>query len=347
MHQIISAGRKQTEHGARQAHLAPRDYGEERNALALDSEAMLSKSWFELGWDFASFNLALPPRASRDMQQGWKEGTRRTSHRVPTKHELKWLRLRFGALERNKAVDPSVTPALLEAITPAVCPVLTIPLTCGTGSELDWSVDRVFNGAAYSAANICIMSVKANRSKGSLDIHAVCERAAAAARGRTAGALSAKEWARLASIMVGPHWVATGEMRGLPQSTIIPIGLSVVGLQVLQQQILSEVLRRGGEGILGRLRDVGSATARKELHRLVQAIRHKASRNRWVFDVWLESGVFTRLLDWLALLSAEDRASVTKIMLQRLSGYQCVEAQDDLHYRWALDTGGYRADTRH
>lgn len=94
-----------------------------------------------------------------------------------------------------------VKPDLPRQIDVTHCPVLRVRLTHGTLQESDWSVDRLYNDGAYAASNLAVMSVRANRAKGTLSFDEVHARAK---QGRDGGGLSCLEWQGMASLMLGP-----------------------------------------------------------------------------------------------------------------------------------------------
>lgn len=311
------------------------------------AEVDVSRRAFELGWDFAGYaGLQLPEDAGAEMHQGWKEGRRRLKPVHADRYVRKWLSLRHNALRRGRVVDSSVTPELLRQIEPAMCPIVLEPMTVATGGDMDWSVDRVINQGAYALANVAIISVRANRAKGSLDMNGVLDITCRlfGTDERHLG-LGWREWARLAAVMTGPHRLATGEMLVLPQCTQTPPGLAINPPQVLQSAIATEALGLSKHHVLARIRETGGAAAHRPLHRLVQAIRHKGIRNRWAFDVWLEPGVFDRFLEWFEKvemrLPALYRAVVENDGLRR-----SWINPDKVRSAWSLDTHGYAHDAR-
>ncbi|MCL4682384.1 MAG: hypothetical protein KJZ92_14080 [Rhodocyclaceae bacterium] len=310
---------------------------------AIDSVlADIDRRYFDLGWDFGSFfGIDLPEGAPREMRQGWEQGRRRLNQRVPTRFERKWLALRFNALRRNRVVDPAVTAGYIQKIMLGYCPVLGARLTCATGGEMDWSVDRVFNNGAYAPANICVMSVKANQAKGGKllpDVLATARQAQGA--NQPIDGLTAREWMRLAALMVGPHCLATGETYLLPQATYVPPDLAATPEQLLQEAILLDALGMADGHVVGRLRAHCAGKSERQLHKLVQALRRKDKRNRWTSDVWFEPGVFDRFRDWWRGLSeAQLRLMCDLALKAEFRGATSLSREEAGN--WALLTGGY------
>lgn len=139
-----------------------------------DSTFSLEKVGFELGFDIyqASADYILPSLDSTDVMAGYnaakKQGIRQ--HKGD-RYERKWLSIRARCLLKDREV--LITPHDLELaleLTRGVCPVTGETLTFSTGELSDWSVDRIDNDMPYTADNIIILSSRANRAKGDLDL---------------------------------------------------------------------------------------------------------------------------------------------------------------------------------
>jgi hypothetical protein len=310
-----------------------------------EADSILSdvgRRYFDLGWDFAGyFAIKLPPDATPEMRQGYDEGRRRLTPREPSRYDRKWLGLRCSALKRNRVVAPGVTPEFLQWINHPICPVTTNRMTCATGGDMDWSVDRVFNNGAYAEANLCIMSVKANHAKGDKLLPEVLEITANAIRTKNPiHGLTAREWMRLAAIMVGPHSVGTGQTFCLPQPTPVLPSLTTVPAQMIQEAILRHAIGKANGNAMGRMRAICTPKSERQLHKIIQAIRHKYQRNRWVFDVWLEPGVFVRFHDWYEALSADQSVSIFEHAVR--AEFKDASAITPREVgQWALMTDGY------
>jgi hypothetical protein len=160
---------------------------------------------FELGWDFAHYGLAVPEGAEAawpQLAQGVEAGRQTFGLRVfqPTRHARKWLNLRLNALNRGRVFDTEqVTPRFLQLIDTDTCPITRAALTHGTGADTDWSVDRVFNDAAYAAGNLSVMSRRANAAKGDTGFHDAVRYVRDCEGGVTEiDGLTGAEWARVA-----------------------------------------------------------------------------------------------------------------------------------------------------
>ncbi|MDK9702440.1 MAG: hypothetical protein OEL20_04820 [Sulfuritalea sp.] len=304
--------------------------------------ADISRRYFDLGWDFAGYScIKLPPDAPPAMQQGYEEGRRRLKPKEPTRFDRKWLGLRFGALRRNRVVASDVTPEFLAKITSSVCPVTTTRMTCATGGEMDWSVDRVFNNGGYADTNICIMSTKANKAKGSKLLPDVLD-LISDAKGpqESIDGLTVREWMRLAAVMVGPHSTGAGQTYCLPQSTVLLPYLTTISTQMIQETIFLHALGGASGNAVARMRASCTGASERQLHRVVQSLRRKVARNRWARDVWLEPGVFPRFRDWYSALSFEQQGVICDIAI-RAEFREATNITDREVGQWALLTNGY------
>ena len=311
--------------------------------VAIDSIVSdIARRYFDLGWDFGSFSgINLPDGAPSEMKQGWEQARQRLTQRAPTRFERKWLSLRGNALRRNRVVDPAVTPSYIEEIKTGHCPVLGTPLTCATGGDMDWSIDRVYNDGAYAPSNLCVMSAKANKAKGCKMLGDVLVMADEARRsGQAAGGLTEREWRRMAAVMVGPHVLVTNEIHLLPQATFIPRDLAITTEQLLQQAVMFDALGEASGKVIGRLRAHCHAKAERLLHKLVQALRRKDGRSPWIYDVWLEAGVFDRFREWYTSLSGYDQRLVCDLA-QKIEYKKTLTLAKHEIGGWALPTGGY------
>lgn len=134
-----------------------------------------NKVAFELGWDCAIYGIDVT-----DVPEQVIEGFRAAKAKGITtkksdKYINKYLYIRLNAIRRNRIVADHVSPDMLRRLDGGRCPITRMKFTYGTGTETDWSVDRVNNKGAYAAMNICIMSVKANAAKGSMNSQQIYE----------------------------------------------------------------------------------------------------------------------------------------------------------------------------
>ncbi|SAL18510.1 hypothetical protein AWB64_01257 [Caballeronia sordidicola] len=156
-----------------------------------------------LGWDLASYGWTPRNDAPAHVLEGHAEGKARfgPNTKVPTRFERKWLQLRQNALRRGKIVDAAITPRFIEFIDYPTCPVTLVEMTHSTGADTDWSVDRVNNDGAYADGNLIVMSVRANKAKGSKSLLDVKE---LLANWEPLPGLSFRESFRLLSLMEKP-----------------------------------------------------------------------------------------------------------------------------------------------
>lgn len=300
------------------------------------------KTYYELGWDFAAYAVGIPGDAPADMRGGWQDARARLRARPPSRAVRKWLNLRYGALRRHRMVDASVTPELIDFITPEICPVTLEALTFATHADTDWSVDRVANCGGYARSNLAIVSVRANRAKGAKDIHEVLAlgRRLMAAGGAEQG-LDGREWMRLAALMAGPSSIAEHRPFLVPQCTTLPVALAAGAAQIMQRVLLNEVLGQAPTSLLGRLREAGGQASAKRLHGFVQSMRHKAWRTAYAYDVWLEPGVFDRFVGWLHSLTAGQAQAAFSLMRRRYGCWKESVTAEEAAQAWGLETGGY------
>jgi hypothetical protein len=199
----------------------------------------VSEIAFDIGWDFARFGRFLDA-ATRDIdiRAGFAAGHEhfRVPQHLPNRYIAKWLQLRLNAFRRRRLLNPEVTPEYLKRIDCPTCPITLVSLTHAALRDSDWSVDRINNDGAYAAGNLMIMSVKANRAKGSkryLEVARLAE-----ANASTEG-LRAAEWARLACVMAGAEGSADPSSALRPLLTRIPEDSRVPLYYVFQQIVLS------------------------------------------------------------------------------------------------------------
>jgi hypothetical protein len=126
---------------------------------------------FLIGEDYARYGLAAPEHADTAFIQGYSSKQQQhTRKQTADRFVRKWLQVRFSAWKRNRYVAPEFTPEFLRTIDLLKCPVSGIEFTYGVGAETDWSVDRIDNDGGYSPRNVLLVSTRANKAKGSLNI---------------------------------------------------------------------------------------------------------------------------------------------------------------------------------
>jgi hypothetical protein len=255
--------------------------------------------------------------------------------------DRKWLQLRLGAWRRGRIVASDVTPRLLQSLDLSHCPVTRVELTHGTQCDTDWSIDRLNNGAAYAASNLAVMSVRANRAKGSLSFSEVMQRAGGDA---SVDGLEPIEWLRLASLMLGPSF-ATCQHHApeLPLCAPLPACSVRLALQQIQRLLTVESVRPSGKNRL--VREFRSACAsessQQRLRALADAVHHglKQVGDGECWDVWLQPSVMHALHRWRESLDAPGWSRAAAIA-GRLA-HSRPETTEHLRC-WHLPSAGYR-----
>lgn len=303
-----------------------------------------------LGYEMAVMGMQLGSGMPVEVSEGYAEGrySKKWTKRAPTAFERKLMRLRVSAWRRGRYVDAAVTPAFLEAIAPAYCPIKRIEMTSGTGSGTDMTVDRVFNGGAYAVGNIAFMSASANHAKGSLMPLEIVD---IARRGQCFDGLSDEEWMRLACLVcqaTPPGYQVTN----LPMFVFPPNGLLISNGYVVLQQSLTLMaagyinpkwhaeLRLCAKGkkakrALDELLRVLAMTSRHELAKA----RAEHEREFALCDSWLPPLVFDRYLTLVRELSAEETATMVAWARRANGNYKQLSSRDI--ERWGLERGGY------
>lgn len=307
------------------------------------NEFEMNEAGRALGHDIHRLSL-LTPHAS------WpavvREGFNAAAHTGQRRHRsdrfvAKWLQLRLSAWRRGRGVADDVTPALLEEIDTVRCPITRQPLTHGSLQDTDWSVDRLNNDAAYAASNLAVMSVRANRAKGSLCFHQVHARSQ---RDQASDGLQPVEWLRLAVLMMGPAFATQPHAAPvLPLCVPLPPRSVRLALQQVQRLFTVNCTRHADKNRLVRLfaQACSTDTARERVIQLGETVHDGLKRvtppdECW--DVWLQPSVLQALIRWQDAL---DKPSFSRVAA--LSG-QLSQARPETPQRlqaWRLPTRGY------
>lgn len=205
---------------------------------------------FELGWDFAHYGVTPMDDALLawpQLAQGFDAGRQTFGLRTlqPTRHARKWLSLRLNALGRGRVFDTEqVTPRYLQLIDATHCPITREALSHGTGQATDWSVDRVFNNAAYAAGNLAVVSARANLAKASHSLDGALRFAAECEGGvRDINGLDSAQWARTAVLASFVEKLDHAQAATLPMLVLPPNRLRVFNpIQALQAVVCRLVL---------------------------------------------------------------------------------------------------------
>jgi hypothetical protein len=280
-----------------------------------DREDSLSERYaFQLGEDLGLCRMEPPPQwPSHEMERGYLHGQKRVAKHADI-YLRKLLRLRVNAYARNLPFSTAITTDYLRQITVTVCPVSGGLLTQGTMTDTDWSVDRLDNGLGYVPGNICFLSARVNRLKGTADVNELlADGAANALMGgqsaliqRTQSGLYALEVLRLVSMMVAPASIA----RSLCMSEFPPLAMApgvwvtplcqIAGLHVACARSRSETRA-------ARLRSAWikciSAACWRISNRLVERIRTQLSAGVHPSDLWLDLECASLILEIMDALS--------------------------------------------
>ena len=304
----------------------------------------------ELGHDYYRFTR-LPPEHwwPTPLKEGFGAAAAQGGVRhTPDRFERKWLQLRRGAWQRQRVVATDVTVELLRQLDLTHCPITREPLTHGSGADTDWSIDRLNNDGAYAAANLAVMSTRANRAKAALSFDEVRRYANASNDGAAAVALPASQWLRLAVLMLGPSF-ATGDRHPfaptLPLCAPLPVHSVRLALQQVQRLFTLQAGRPAGKNALVRdfRRACHSELSQQHLRRLAevahQALKHLSPAEQ-CWDIWLQPALMAALVDWRQSLDGREWAEVARTAGQLAGGQRVTAASLS---PWHLATKGYRA----
>lgn len=314
------------------ADTAPTDRLVSRNGRALDP-----KVGFDLGWDIASYGLRLPVLPNDALLSGYEEASTRRAAK-PLAHDRfvrKWLQLRVNAWLRHRVVDEEVTPAFLQKIDVAVCPITRLALTAGTGEDSDWSVDRINNEGAYAVGNLAVMSSLANKAKGRKSFAQVF--AHAAADGDDAEGLTRIQWMRMAAAMVVPSHLVDARMPLIPYP-LRPLPEVPLSFDQSLQWVLVNECYGGKKTIVGRLKDACNTPARqRKFHQLIQKVRRKAEKLGQNFvDVWNSPELWAVFEEFMRTMDPKEFDRFTALMSPGKS-----PKGEELLASWRLENRGY------
>lgn len=302
------------------------------------TESELNLKAYQLGVDHARFSLRRPRAGSvpTEFLRGYDsfKGRKKSTGNWAVK---KWLALRLSALRRHFILTDDITPDFLEVIRPATCPVTLIPLTTGTGTETDCSIDRLISNGAYAKGNLVAMSAKANNAKGDLTFDEVLENASKPA---PQNGLTQKEWARLLTLMFGAEAHANGNRRTthVPLCTAIPHHIYFQPTQLLQEMLLAEAResniltkpfwREKTRQSLGNTR-LYDATNR--------ALKEELERCEYAYDAWFNMTPFEPYLRWF---SAMEPHLARYLQNWNQAHHERNRHQEKYALSWAIDTQG-------
>lgn len=273
------------------------------------------------------------PSAFRDAYRRYR-GPRDT----PGYFHRKWLSLRLSAVRRGMVLDAAVSPAFLESITPARCPVTLEPLDIQGRSSQNPSVDRLLNDGTYAPANLVVLSLRANRAKGEKTFEDIEKLVMS---GEDQGGLTAREWLRLLALMHGA-WSVAPPRNGMDETCIVPMATfpprhiftstcQVVQLLLLQQLTgphYPEFLRywllvtAAGGGFVG------------DLLALSDMIRIAAQQEpAFLPDIWQSPEIFGAYFEWYVQCRSAIREALEGL---RASNMDSVDTEG-IRSGWRLD----------
>lgn len=258
--------------------------------------------------------LPLQPGWPAAVHEGFKAAQARGRRRPdPDRHTRKWLQLRLSALARGRSVADDVTPAVIRSLDLDHCPITREPLSTGSGTPSDWSIDRLNNDGGYVAANLVVMSARANRAKSSLGFEAVLQRAASP---RPHDGLAPEAWLRMAALMLGPCFAQhPQDAPDLPLCVALPATTLRTATQQVQRLLtLSAAQAAERNRVLRGLAPAGScAASARRLALLADRLHHGLKQlppGTECWDVWLCPETMACLHAWKASLAHDDWARV-------------------------------------
>lgn len=253
----------------------------------------------------------------------------------------KWLQLRGNALRRARIVDALVTPALIEKLDVAQCPILRIALTHADHGDADWSVDRLNNDGAYVPRNLAIISTGANRAKADQDFAAVHARACGRA---PAEALAPAEWMRMAVLMLGPCFVdQPAKAPVLPLVAPLPHLTARSATQMIQYAFTVHCAVAADRNLLVKQLSRWCLDSHARIHcRQLAECMHFALKDAAVcWDAWQDPRVMHTFLQWRASVPDRSWAAMGEEAMV-LTGGQRIHR--DALASWHLRTGGHFAE---
>jgi hypothetical protein len=334
-----------------------------QTSFALDDTQLADPQvGFDIGWDHARHGLPPPPEQWLDgnpLHQGWRAGKACFGERTlgASRRVRLWLALRLHAWLCNRAFEPTeVTPHYLGQIEVGICPVTRRALV-----QAETSVDRVNNQAGYAAGNLAMLSVQANRAKGTLGWDEALRQAqrADSAEGGQLDGLDAAAWARLAVLISFVTPLPHEQAAKLPLRVLPPNRLRLLNpVQGLQALVTRELGRPDGTR---RLRELAALlpleAQRLDFHRFLSAMlprRLEAGRDAdaWTLrhaleDAWCDARVnrcwqrFALQLDAALIERLLQRCAAGALSGMHLLLHELARATEG----WALDRGGWAEAT--
>jgi hypothetical protein len=309
-----------------------------------------------LGRDYALHGLT-PPIAhlypQSPLQRGW-QAARGRAVRAPASPQVeRWLALRTYAWARGRSFeDIQLTPHHLAQLDTDHCPITRELL-----DDESRSIDRVRDDAGYAAGNLAVMSLRANRAKGSRGYPALADMAASCVAGPITriGGLTEADWERLAVLASFVTPLDHDEAARIPLRVLPPNRLRLFNpVQALQALVTRQLATPGWSARLARLEALLPTDAlRTDFNRFLLALAPRVlaaaelqepHQIRWALeDAWalpLVQKRWTRFA--LQLTPAQAESLVERAAAKKLSPVH-IQRHDDATDGWALATRGYAA----
>ncbi len=294
-----------------------------------------------LGWVLAYYGWDPREDAPVDVIEGHTAGNAHfgSKRKHPTRFERKWLQLRQNALRRGRVVHEAVTPEYIEFIDYPTCPVTLVELTHGTGKDTDWSVDRVNNDGAYADGNLIVMSVRANKHKGSKSLADITD---LVAEGKSLPGLSDIETVRLRCLMEGPCGIEDEWERRNVLWTRICRGSTRTNYHNLQHILLmaTTVDSASRNVVFRKLVSVAHTDSRQSMARLQIAFEKLKLRRKtaqYPYDALGDKDFQTILKRWVETIPSS-RKALFDAELETLTGARVISSETVRS--WSLDTSG-------
>lgn len=265
----------------------------------LDLEDSLSARYaFKLGEDLGRHRLVpMGEFVNPEMQRGFEYGKTQPM-RAADRYLRKLLSIKQSAFERKIPVSSGLTTEFLREIDVPVCPVSGVALTHGTKEDTDWSIDRLDNSLGYVPGNLCSVSTRVNKLKGTEEFGGLVLQAqiVLASEGEeglyseTGSGLTVIEALRMASLMAAPSALALGKLASYAPFAMAPTAWSTIegviaGIHVQCARTLTEgTAYKRRHGLFKRL----GATHWRASNRLVKMARDSLVKGTHPCDIWFD-----------------------------------------------------------
>ncbi|MDC8771778.1 hypothetical protein [Roseateles albus] len=248
--------------------------------------------------------------------------------------ETKWLGLRLNALKRGFVVDITVTPETLKTITGERCPVSLQGFVFKGTDPCNPSVDRLYNEGTYALSNLCVLTQRVNRAKGSKSF---LEAASIASTGEPFEGLLPIEWARLATLMYGA-WDAYNGQRDkylMPLATYPTRHIFTSTSQLVQVLLLLACLKSDwlSHSAMWLYATRTSGQVEGLLLSFLTRLRSVASEEDYAPNAWLDAEVFNGFETWYKACEP----AIKSVLESRRSMFQDAVDVDAMLESWAVD----------